>query len=136
MSEIPDVIPIAPRPDPLEKLGQLPDGRQFLGVLSHGPEGWMPVVLFFSGEGVHLESEHDRAIPGEEGEPPAEAAEAFDQMIRRLEPYQTEPVTLQPFETRINGQRFGLVPDTDAGRVVLQPQGRAFSAPWEGQPDG
>lgn len=131
--DIPDTIRIARKKGgPTEFIGHLPDDRQFVALLLPGPDGWMPVVLFFAAEGDYVESERGTPVPGDGDEPPEEAREAFDRMLRQLEPYRKDAVTVSQFETEIGHRRFGLIPDHEAGTLRFEPAGMVFSAPWEG----
>lgn len=115
-------VAVARQDGPLVETGQLADERQFLAAVLRAGGGWMAVVHFFAAEGQHLMSEHsDRFDNGDE--PPAEAREAFERMLRRLEPYRQDAVSLCPFEAELSGHRFALVPDPESEGLRLEPDG-------------
>lgn len=128
-TDTPGSIPIGPRDDPFLEVGQLADERQFLGAIQRVDGGWMAVVHFFALEGEHLESEHSRIVPGGDDEPPEEARAAFERMLRRLEPYRKDAVTVSAFETELAGRRLGLLPDRESGGLRLEPNGPTFAPP-------
>ena len=120
--EIRETVPLDPRDDPFVELGQLADERQFLAALLRVDGGWMAVVHFFASEGDHLETDHSSRVPGGE-EPPEEARAAFERMLRRLEPYQQDAISVSAFETELSGLRFGLSPDSATGGLRVEPNG-------------
>lgn len=89
-TDAPAQIAVGPQSDPHIEVGQLPDERQFLAALLKGDAGWMTVVHFFASEGDHLDTDCSEPL-GEGDEPPAEARDAFETALRRLEPYKSTP---------------------------------------------
>ena len=130
-SEAPRAVPIARQDDPLIEVGQLPDERQFVAALLRLDGGWMAVVHYFVAEGDHVESEHSDLIAGGDA-PPEEARAALERMLRQLEPYRQDAVSVCPFETELAGHSLGLSPDRDSGGLRLVPNGPVFVPPAEG----
>ena len=123
--DIRDTVPIDRRDDPFIELGQLADERQFLAAILRVADGWMPVVHFFASEGDHLESDHAPHFAGDD-EPPEEARAAFERMLRRLEPYRQDAITVRAFEMELSGRRVGLSSDPQSGGLRLEPNGPVF----------
>ena len=123
--DIRDTIAIERRDDPFVELGQLADERQFLAALLRVDGGWMAVVHFFASEGDYLETEHSSLVQGGD-EPPEQARAAFERMVRRLEPYRQDAITVRAFQAEVSGQPVGLASDPESGGLRLAPNGPVF----------
>lgn len=126
-------------------LGKIEDGRIFFGYQTFVFPNGVPasdwekhrreyVVLYlFDKDGNYIDTNHWNAgITAEINN--SETKEKLQQMVRELGSVVYQDIEVRPFQTKIDGIVFGLVPNAEYGSVDLEPSSTiSFQEPWDGE---
>ena len=145
---IPEKIPIQRMEDyHTHYLGKTEDGRQFFGYQTFVFQNGIPasdwekhrreyVVLYlFDKDGNYFETKHWYAGTTSETKD-SKTEEKLQQMVSELGPVEFQDIEVKPFQTKIDGFIFGLVPNEEYESVDLEPSSTiSFQEPWDGEYD-